>query len=191
MPKKYVLLLCIAFFYALWVYVLRPEPNLAALSHSYVLNERVQNVAEYQIRELESYAGEFRILGRKEYQFGREAELSPVDFAVGWGRMAEANIYQQIQIRQSNRWYFWRTESAPPIPIREIETSSANMHVIPSTAQVAKQLKRVQTGDMVYLKGVLVEVSAKDGWHWRSSLSREDTGNGACELMRVDEVRFL
>jgi len=37
----------------------------------------------------------------------------------------------------------------------------------------------------------LVEVKAQDGWTWRSSLSREDTGNGACELMLVEEVRLI
>ena len=27
------------------------------------------------------------------------------------------------------------------------------------------------------------KIDAADGWHWRSSLTREDDGNGACELV--------
>ena len=44
---------------------------------------------------------------------------------------------------------------------------------------------------LIYLKGQLVEVKSSDGWTWRSSLSREDTGGGACELMLVEEVRVI
>ena len=36
-----------------------------------------------------------------------------------------------------------------------------------------------------------MEVKAQDGWTWRSSLSREDTGGGSCELMLVEEVRVI
>jgi hypothetical protein len=29
---------------------------------------------------------------------------------------------------------------------------------------------------------------APDGWRWRSSLTREDTGAGACELVWVERI---
>jgi hypothetical protein len=63
--------------------------------------------------------------------------------------------------------------------------------LIPASKQIAKQLKAIDQDDLIYLKGQLVEVTAADGWTWRSSLSREDTGNGACELMLVEEVRVI
>jgi hypothetical protein len=34
----------------------------------------------------------------------------------------------------------------------------------------------------------LIEAQASDGWRWRSSLTREDTGNGACELVLVKSL---
>jgi hypothetical protein len=43
----------------------------------------------------------------------------------------------------------------------------------------------VRAGDRVRIEGWLVEATAPDGWRWRSSLTREDTGNGACELVYV------
>ena len=49
-------------------------------------------------------------------------------------------------------------------------------------------MKKIKKDDLVYLKGALIEIQAPDGWRWKSSLSREDTGNGACELMRVDSI---
>jgi hypothetical protein len=51
-----------------------------------------------------------------------------------------------------------------PIPRREIETHSANMHMIPADAAVAYQLKRVRAGDVVSLDGMLVEADKANGW---------------------------
>jgi hypothetical protein len=41
------------------------------------------------------------------------------------------------------------------------------------------------------LRGFLVEARADDGWRWRSSLTRDDTGARACELVFVERVRLL
>ena len=57
--------------------------------------------------------------------------------------------------------------------------------------EIAKQLSKVQKDDLIYLKGHLVEVRAQDGWIWRSSLTREDTGNGACELFLIEDINFF
>ncbi len=76
--------------------------------------------------------GEFRVLARENYRMGREAELSPVDFALGWNEMAKPEVYKQLSITQSNRWYYWRYENNPPIPVNDIASSSANTHLIPA-----------------------------------------------------------
>jgi hypothetical protein len=116
---------------------------------------------------------------------GREAELAPVDIAFGWGRMSDSAVLDKISITQGNRWYHWHTDETP-IPLREIELSSANMHLIPSDNAVKRAIKSVRQGQMVSLSGKLVRVDATDGWHWQSSLTREDTGGGACELIYVE-----
>ena len=48
-----------------------------------------------------------------------------------------------------------------------------------------RALAQVRPDDQVRIEGWLVEASAADGWHWRSSLTREDDGAGACELVYV------
>lgn len=142
---------------------------------------------QYSLRLLAEFALEARVLARERYRMGREADLSPWDFALGWGRMAEPEIARQFTIRQSGRWYYWRTEQLP-IPQREVEISSANMHLIPANDQVKEALDRVNSGSTVSLRGFLVEARGEDGWRWRSSMSREDTGDGACELILVTDV---
>lgn len=185
MQRGFYLLLAIAIGYAAWVHWLRPSPHLEQWSNSTLSTGGVQ------VKTLESYAGEFRILSRKDYSSGTEAQFSPVDFAVGWGDMARPEIYSQVNISQNNRWYHWRVDHKPPISLRDIATQSANMHIIPANAEVAKALSKVKPDDLVYLQGALVEIQMSNGWRWRSSLSREDTGAGACELIRVDQVRWL
>jgi hypothetical protein len=43
----------------------------------------------------------------------------------------------------------------------------------------------------VIVRGYLVEARGADGWRWRSSLTREDTGAGACELIWVESVSTI
>jgi len=43
---------------------------------------------------------------------------------------------------------------------------------------------------VIALHGRLIEAQRSDGWHWRSSLRRDDTGAGACELVLVDAVEI-
>jgi hypothetical protein len=62
------------------------------------------------------------------------------------------------------------------------------MHLIPADGQVRDALERVRRGQLVHLEGFLVDASRADGWQWHSSLSREDTGNGACELVYVERA---
>jgi hypothetical protein len=96
-------------------------------------------------------------------------------------------VLQHIDISQSGRFYYWHVQEFP-IPRREIETSSANMHMIPADADVKNQLEQVRAGEVVHLEGFLVDASRPGGWHWNTSMSRDDTGAGACELIYVERV---
>lgn len=128
-----------------------------------------------------------RVLSREDYHFGRGAALAPVDLALGWGRMSDSSVLATIEISQENRFYHWHV-NARPIPRREIETSSANMHMIPADKRVRSELDRVRIGEVVHLEGFLVDASRPDGWRWRTSMTRDDTGDGACELVYVESI---
>jgi len=145
---------------------------------------------DYRIIPLAAFSLEARVLGREDYHFDRGAALAPTDLALGWGPMADPQVLEKIRIRQSNRWYHWQVDSFP-IPRREIEIHSANMHMIPANAAVAATLAGLGTGQRVHLSGQLVRVEGRDGFTWSSSLSREDTGDGACELVWVEQLSRL
>ena len=142
----------------------------------------------FRVAALASFELEARVLRAKSYCCGGPDRLAPVDVAFGWGRMSDETVLARIDVSQSGRFYYWRYEGSPPIPHREIELSSANMHLIPATKAIEKKLKNLRPGNVVALKGYLVDVQGEGGFRWKSSLTREDTGSGACELIWVEEV---
>jgi len=143
---------------------------------------------EFTITPLADFEIKAKVLSRENYSAGKEAELSPTDLALGWGRMSDKTVTEQLEIWQSGRWFRWKTQTLP-IPRREIELHSANMHMLPQNEAVEEALKKVKRGDIVKIKGSLVKVDGKDGWHWVSSLSRSDTGNGACEVVFLKSIK--
>lgn len=140
---------------------------------------------------LAGFSAEARVLSRRDYSLGREAVLSPTDLALGWQRMEHDTVVSKLDISQDNRWYRYHWRGGPPIPPQEIARSSANMHLIPSDAATAAALRAIRRGDRVRIDGWLVEAQAADGWRWRSSTSRDDTGAGACELIYVCAITRL
>ena len=46
----------------------------------------------------------------------------------------------------------------------------------------------VRRGEFVAMRGYLVTVGGPDGFYWNTSLRRDDTGNGACEVFYVESV---
>lgn len=141
-------------------------------------------VAEYRISAV--------VVSRREYRSGWNAELSPVDLALAWGELTEPGNLRSVRFRQSNRWYFYRYQSGT-FGGSFVALHSSNHHIIPTGENVARAVKSLRKGDSVTLEGYLVNVDGRyrNGtvW-WRSSLSRADTGDGACELMLVKRVQL-
>lgn len=145
--------------------------------------------AGYTIEPLASYNIRARVLATERYRIGREADLSPIDFALGWGPMSDAAVLERLNISQSNRWYHYKWEGSPPIDPSMMARSSANTHLVPADDSVKDRLLNVRRGTVVKLSGYLINVRHSDGWTWRSSLTRDDTGGGSCELMWVTDVQ--
>jgi hypothetical protein len=145
---------------------------------------------DYVIRPQASFKLAAKVLSREDYSLGREADLSPTDLALGWQQMSDESVLSQMNIRQSGRWYRWSVEQFP-IPRKAIETQSANMHFIPADDGVASVLNHIKQGQIIEAEGYLVYINADDGWYWRSSLTRNDTGGGACEVFYVTSLQVI
>lgn len=172
-----------------------PDVLPIAVSLTSPIQKTTQNSQPFQIKEYtllpkaEIHLAA-RLLSKERYRLGRESDLSPMDLALGWGEMANPQVTQQIKISQSGRWFHWKTDKLP-IPRRQIETQASNIHIIPANQTVEKQLSRIEKGDIIQLSGQLVDVESQDGFFWRTSMSREDTGAGACEIIYTTHIDVL
>lgn len=143
----------------------------------------------FRLQPRADFSATVRVLRREDYSIGALATLVPTDFAVGWGPMSDTRVLSGIEISQGNRFYYWHTESWP-VERREIETHSANWHLIPGNASVRSALAKLRVGSVVELRGRLVDVRGPET-QLRTSLTRDDTGAGACEILLTSSVRIL
>lgn len=144
---------------------------------------------DQKISVLQPFSGEFRILGSKEYKDDAQARFSPIDYAVTRGIFTEPEIARQISINQYDRFLNWKM-ARPPIPPKLATQLVSNMHIIPANPEIAKAIKQVKRGDLVRIKGDLVQVNAKD-LVWKSALDWNGVGDGACKLIRVDSIQWV
>ncbi len=61
---------------------------------------------------------------------------------------------------------------------------------IHASRELARALSAVPQGKIVSHRCSLVEPRSQDGWTRRSLLSRDDTGNGSCELVLVQAIEL-
>ena len=155
------------------------QENLEAGSSWSAKDHRFKALANFHIRA--------RVLSTERYRFDRAAEISPVDFAMGWGPMSDSAVLSKLNVSQSDRWFHWNARTLP-LSMDAIVSHAANMHMIPATKAVERRLLSVREGQVATLDGYLVHVDGKDGWKWDSSLTREDAGDGACEVIWVEKV---
>lgn len=149
-------------------------------------------LGQAQISPLAGFSLQARVLHREDYHFGTEAHYSPTDLALGWGAMAAPGLADRLHVSQGGRWFRYRWDTpAPPLDLGVIMRSSSNMHMVPADDSVARALAAIRADDTVRIDGWLIRIDQDDGWHWQSSLSREDSGAGACELVLVCSIRPL
>ncbi|MEM1270349.1 MAG: hypothetical protein AAGI08_09910 [Bacteroidota bacterium] len=144
------------------------------------------------VRPVAEFSAAARVLSTEWYRGGDEGRLAPVDLAVGWGRMSDSAVLEHMDIDQHNRFYFWQRDQNAPAHLAlsklDVVKQSTNIHVIPASDALAGQLRSVKPGHVVQLEGRLVNVKLSNGANWRSSTSRTDVGNGACELLFLESL---
>lgn len=143
---------------------------------------KMEKLAEYKISAV--------VKSKRYYFFDSASEVSPIDLLLVWGELDTKEMDDSINYSQSGRWYFYRYGCQSCVDGDYILKHSANVHIIPKDNKVLLKLIQVHKEDYITLKGYLVNVKFPD-YDWKSSLARNDTGNGACEIMYVESVTKL
>jgi hypothetical protein len=131
-----------------------------------------------------------RVLRKEIYRADGGAALAPVDVGVGWGRMSDTAIIDQLEFSQMGRFLYWRPKDSAqfPLPRAELESHAAQMHLIPATPDIDRRARLLRPGQLVTIGGYLVDVRGPRGFVWNTSLTRTDTGDGACEIVWVESL---
>jgi hypothetical protein len=149
------------------------------------------SVGNYTLTPRATYTIEAKILSKTRYRFAANSDLMPWDFALGWGPMSHEEVLAKLRISQSDRFYFYSWTGAPPIPADQMISTASNNHLIPSSGAVLRTLNNARAGQAIRISGRLVDFTTAAGGHAHTSLTRTDTGAGACEIIYVESAEVL
>ncbi len=196
MNKNLIYLIIIAIILSLYYWHNRPAPYGPGVAVPEIpLQEDTDKESflfkDFTFKPLAKFHIRARVLSKENYYVDESSKLSPTDLAMGWGNLSDKTIIDQLDIGQRGRFYFWKPKDNDyPIPKKDIIRSSANMHIIPANSIVEDTLSDVRKGNIVVVDGYLVEISKPDGWHWKSSTTRNDSGDGACEVIYTESLEI-
>ena len=142
-------------------------------------------LAEYKISGL--------VVSTETYSSDWDGEISPMDLAIVWGKLADPEKGRCVTYSQGSRWYHYQWKEGSPVDNSYIISHSSNNHIIPTNENICRAIRTIRRKDRVVLKGFLVNLKGTSNGQtvaWNTSLSRTDTGNGSCELFYVSYVRI-
>jgi hypothetical protein len=124
------------------------------------------------------------------------AVVSPVDLSLVWGPPAtDPARIAGVEFRHFLRFgaYQWRGDTTVDADL--LRTHFSNNHLIPATDRIRQALTSIDVGDRVVLSGYLANVTVAPhagggAFEGTTSLTRDDTGAGACEIVYVTGVRI-
>jgi hypothetical protein len=119
-------------------------------------------------------------------------KLNVADLCVVWGNNISNGIYQKLKY-SSGQWTCF--VSSKTMEDWEMFSMShlSNNHLLTNDPLIAKKIRSVRVGDQINLRGVLSEYEHHHGGHFKrgTSITRDDTGDGACETIFIDSFRVV
>jgi hypothetical protein len=150
----------------------------------------VLTLGDFRVAPVAGYAITAKVLSKRRYRWDALAPIAPWDFALGWGAMSDEAWLRPTSVTQGDRFMFWHLYDSP-LNIANVNRMSANVHLIPKNDAILEVLQSTPIGAIISLSGQLVNVHFPDSRVIPSSLTRLDTGAGACEILLVAEATVL
>lgn len=183
-----------------------PVPTGSASDQIDILNDPVQTPVEHDTSILLKVTdGEFTItlldhytlagvlVSRKTFSKAWESLVVPVDLAICWGKVAQAENLKYVGFSQRGRWYYFKVGTASPFDKAYVYLHSANNHIVPANNNILLAVKAAKKKKPIVLEGYLANINGtykgKTYW-WHTSRVRSDRGQGSCELFYVTRVRI-
>lgn len=141
----------------------------------------IKLLAEYKLKGV--------VKSKKKYN-DYPSQISKYDIAIAWGDLNREEYDKHIKYTQGSRWYYYNYSRDFPEDGSFIAGNSANVHLVHSNEEILDELRKIRRNDYVNIEGYLIEAVFPNG-PWRSSLTRTDTGDGACEILYVTKVDIV
>lgn len=118
--------------------------------------------------------------------------LNIVDLCVVWGNNVRSGSYADINFSSGQFTCNFSTNSNEAFAAFD-QTAISNNHLLTDNPQLAKLMRSVQVGDQIHFRGQLAEYSHHHGFAFKrgTSITRTDTGNGACETVFIESFDIL
>ena len=128
--------------------------------------------------------------GEKRLHAKWNDHLNMMDLCVIWSDSAFSPYLNELSFSSGEFTCNVETRSNPAWASFKMN-QLANNHLLSIDPKIREQVQQVQIGDQIYLKGQLAEYGVVGSHKRGTSTSREDTGNGACETIYLEEFKIL
>ncbi len=112
------------------------------------------------------------------------------DLCVVWGDNVATGVFREMQYRNST-WTCWISTDDALAARRFAWDQLSNNHLLSHDPAIQEAIKSAEIGDRIRLTGQLARYSHAGGFSRGSSVTRTDTGNGACETIHVDRFEIV
>ncbi len=125
--------------------------------------------------------------------------LNNKDIGIVWGDNISTGVYRDLKFTNNSWSLHWDFkfgtfgEKQHDIIVNFSDSSISNNHVLAANDKVAALIMSAGKGDQIWMKGYLVDYTTPS-WQgfWReSSVTRDDTGSHACEIVYVTDFKIL
>jgi hypothetical protein len=158
-----------------------------------------QNGYQYTLTPRYNYDISALVVGAMNYRMfsiNKFDLIFPVDLCLTWGSNVRRGLHRNSAVRfsQDCRWCWVNWSRDVQFNMDEL----SNNHLLVDNSTVLKDANSITRGDQVRIRGKLVDVRAKllgkslsPDVTWNTSISRADSGAGACEVIYVERLEIL
>jgi len=116
--------------------------------------------------------------------------LNIADYCVVWGDSADPKLLREFDF--SNRQFTCQFSTKSRAAWAQFNPNQlSNNHLLAVDERVRDAIKDIRIGDQIHLKGRLSSYINPVGYERGTSITRTDTGNGACETSWVEQLDIL
>jgi hypothetical protein len=132
------------------------------------------------------------VVHRARYYDDSLSSISSLDLGIAFGDFVRhPDLLDRFRFGQVDRWIYIKGNGATTADDwTQYTWQVSNNHLIFSNSELATIVRAASVGDRVRLKGYLIRASTAN-FTATSSLTRHDTGSGACEIIFVTDAKVF